>query len=649
MQTRLCALRPSCSSQNAYSPTEALRAAFSELKTTSVFRGPYDRTRSERDSSAEVAGQNRYVSTISAAMQEGGQATMRNNGTSGEDKEKLGLGGTFGNYEALKDSFGTSRRGTQHIRLVNTKRSGVAPQPLQAVDLRDRQKALEESIQVRRTNTNPSGDTADIPQQVKRRKPKPRGTKPAAQVPQTVPNGETGKTYETIRTDGQDSILWKKRMHRIARHAVDLAQRPVDLSDKETINARQEELNYSAVSIQPAKNSNDRGTPIPWASNLAQESSANSTQLLEQEVKRFVEYMDLTLAERAARNAIIADTTAFIAKHMGSQVQSELFGSETTGLATATSDIDIRVSFVTTYGSGAPSHLARRMNALATAMMANSEYICVTFRHAKFPIISAQHKKSGIDIQIVSAPATTGQHNLTLRYLTELPHLQTLYTLFREALCIRGLLDVFNGGTGSYGLFIMIVASLERRSKHPIGTITDQLLHFMDFYSGFAAEKYGISVSPPKLFKKHDADEVPTIAYANAARRRGDPVRAAQWAIGQRRLYQPYLLCLQDPANPENDLGRKSNAIKHVQKTLGHIRNSLRESMGNAAAISATDRQKGSYSLLQPLVGRCHELYYERRKKVEEYGVEMMKRQKIESEPISEPVEPTPLVVEDVA
>ncbi|KAI7524406.1 hypothetical protein KC316_g18721 [Hortaea werneckii] len=134
-------------------------------------------------------------------------------------------------------------------------------------------------------------------------------------------------------------------------------------------------------------------------------------------------------------------------------------------------------------------------------------------------------------------------------------------------------------------------------------------------------QKRGLTLSPvAKPFLKHDVKDTPLIPYIAAANARGDPVRAGQWAIGRLRPLQPYLFSLQDPAKPTNDLGRKSNAMKHIQETIAELNVAMQE---NIAAVEVA-RARGSAwegeSLLEPLVGRAHEIFAARRQRVEDWG-----------------------------
>lgn len=74
------------------------------------------------------------------------------------------------------------------------------------------------------------------------------------------------------------------------------------------------------------------------------------------------------------------------------------------------------------------------------------------------------------------------------------------------------------------------------------------------------------------------------------------------------------MLCIRDPADETNDLGRKGIAIKHVQATFRRLSNNLDRDL-----ISNT-----RYSLLGPLVGTSYILNKERRQKLRDYGYKVL-------------------------
>lgn len=422
-----------------------------------------------------------------------------------------------------------------------------------------------------------------------------------------------------------DPADWKALMQWIG-DSVFRATRAGIPSNAEAADDIRRGLDYEGRHIPPQAPTEELGLPMPWALPPHEAAGLSATEWLEQEMTRFAAYLQLTPAEEAARAAVVAEARAMAAnKSRESHIKTELFGSSVTGLATAISDVDIRLHHAADYDD-APrlTTVAMAMGGIFRRFEASQDWICVVYRNAKFPIINAIHKATGIDMQFVCSPSSTPQQEATRQYLAELPHLRTLYPLVYTMLSTRGLLDVFSGGIGSYGLLMMLVASLKRRSTVYPTSLSDQLLHFLDFYTNghaFDTTKHGITISPtPKLFLKHDRspEHGPSShkALIESAHRRHDPVRAGQWAISQRRPLQPYLLCLQDPANAVNDLGRKSNAIKHILATMKFVREGIVE---EGRAIEEAGQGKGE-SMLGPVVGRVHEVYAERRARVEEYG-----------------------------
>ncbi|EMC95576.1 hypothetical protein BAUCODRAFT_122885 [Baudoinia panamericana UAMH 10762] len=355
--------------------------------------------------------------------------------------------------------------------------------------------------------------------------------------------------------------------------------------------------------------------------------------ILTEELTHFAAWARPTAAETAARGFVADYLLTFLRKHAnrpGLDIKAELFGSETTGLSLPTSDLDIRIYDASqadedrSYGKlySLLAMLARRLR------QDHNNWTAVTVRHSKFPIITATHCKTGIIVQIVSAPSTTNQQTHTRRYLAELPHLRDLFLLSRAMLGTRGLVNVYDGGIGSYGLLVMLVAALKRRSSAnpPPQTPAQQLLHFLNFYARHNYISRGLTVTPvgKTFLKHHDATYQATVQERiRAAHRRNDPVRAGQWAMSAPKPLQPYLLCLQDPADPTNDLGRKTNAIKHLAESfrvvhamlLARLRDGLK---GEGVA--------GRETFVEVAVGRLHEVWAGRRKRVEKFGAEVLKK-----------------------
>ncbi|KAK0322216.1 hypothetical protein LTR82_006669 [Friedmanniomyces endolithicus] len=444
-----------------------------------------------------------------------------------------------------------------------------------------------------------------------------------------------GAVFKAIGTKGGEKYVM---------HAID-SDTAFDWSDTEGVERMRIILDYPPRYIAPMDSPLKTQIPQPWALGRQAVRNMSSTDILDEEIQRFVAWAALKPAETAARQAVARQTQDFIKTHMGKSIprlRTELFGSEATGLSLASSDLDIRLDDPDVLGpwSRRSRLMARRMRILVNRMGRSADYVDVSMRWSKFPIITAKHRATGIDIQIVSAPSTTNQAAVVAEYLAELSHLRELFYVMRTTLGMRDLIDVFNGGVGSYGLFNMIVAALKRGERSSVlpPTAAGQLLYVLDFWVNFPFETHGLSIEPtPKLFKKHPlASIAPGVrqGYIHAAARRGDDARAGQWAIGVVRPLQPYLLCLQDPADPTNDLGRKSNAIKNLQASCRFVLFGMRKMLGLA---EAGERMRWlSDAVLDVAVGRCHEVLLERRTRVEQWGRERVELEELKAGELEE-------------
>ncbi|KAK0910622.1 hypothetical protein LTR02_003757 [Friedmanniomyces endolithicus] len=445
--------------------------------------------------------------------------------------------------------------------------------------------------------------------------------------------------FMAMRTPGGGKYV----MHAIGKWVNTLSQgndTTFDWSDAEGVERMRVILDYNPRHTQPKDSPLKTSVSPPWALGRQAVRDKSATDILDEEILRFVAWAALKPAEIAARQAVAQQTQDFIKTHMGKRIprlQTELFGSGATGLSVAASDLDIRLDDPDVQGpwSRRSRLMGREMRILLDQMVRSQDYIGVSMRWSKYPIITAQHRATGIDIQIVSSPTTTNQAAVVAKYLAELPHLRTLFYMMRTALGMRGLIDVFNGGVGSYGLFNMLVAALkrgERSSKLP-QTAAGQLLYILDFWVNFPFETHGLSIEPtPKLFKKHPlASIAPGVrqSYTHAAARRGDNARAGQWAIGVVRPLQPYLLCLQDPADPTNDLGRKSNAIKNLMASCRFVVFGMRKMLELAETGRRTEWLHEA--VLDVAVGRCHEVLLERRRRVEDWGRERVELEEMQA------------------
>ncbi|KAF2807929.1 uncharacterized protein BDZ99DRAFT_464826 [Mytilinidion resinicola] len=379
-----------------------------------------------------------------------------------------------------------------------------------------------------------------------------------------------------------------------------------------TFKQGQQLLEYKGENVEPLSEVLVPESELPWVVKEDLQSMTGAERLSE-EISRFNSYMMPTPNERTARQAVIKELSDLVKKHFPKHTVS-VFGSEWNGLALATSDIDFRLSVPALVGSkleNAPRYIVRKvltkdLERLHLIMQRSvGIYMLCSIRHARYPLISVQHIKSRLDLQVVGSNDTSVSRTYVLKYLAEHPGLKELIAVLKVLFDIRGISDVFRGGLGSYSVFMMAVASIK---LGPQGTSTDlgqRLLNFLSFWAKFDTYTTGVSIEPAEVFPKTSRTIITVKQKKNL-----DEKGLLREKLGQIDPAQPYLLCLQDPADATNDVGKKGFAIKHIQATFAHLEKELRTAM----------KENTRPSLLGPVVGPAYILNKERRATMEEYG-----------------------------
>lgn len=341
------------------------------------------------------------------------------------------------------------------------------------------------------------------------------------------------------------------------------------------------------------------------------------------EIAAYERYMSLRPGE-AETAGEIQEMVCRIIKETIPSAHVDLMGSYSDGLATPTSDIDLRLS-LSMYekdplkrgpSPGSPKTrkaTMRLLKQLRVAFDASTEFDEATVVNADVPIIKATHIRTKLMIDIQVSSHKTPQQLYRKNFLAEFPTLQPLYILLRSAVNIQGLSTVFKGGLGSYPILIMIVYVLQTCPLHiNKNDVANQLLYLLNFYATANLEEEGYSLDPPSTFPKLTRKN--SRAQIDASGRTEQVARGIKM-IGIKSEKQPYLLCLQDPAEPTNDLGRKSYTIKHVQKVFAtaydRIKNHMHE-LDTDPTSEASERilRQG---VLFSLVGANYEEFEKRR------------------------------------
>lgn len=387
------------------------------------------------------------------------------------------------------------------------------------------------------------------------------------------------------------------------------------------------------VDLQPSEATIPKS--IPWAPNADMRRESSAAEILDFEIKKFGNHMAPTDGEGKARYLLASYLRTIVGRVFDHKMANAYaFGSYNNETAMPFSDLDvgIRRNYLPRQHIDEETSrgIQEKMPQLYDTLNWGGDFICATYHEHPFPTVTAQHKATGIDVQLVAKPASA-QDTWVQGYMNTIPNLWSLYAIIRTMFGMRGLVDPFIGGISGYGSFMMLVAALTRRGT-PVeihDSPSAQLLAFLDFWSNFDTTRFGMAfpnaisgVSRP--FKKlvfdfgDDSGKEEYFALTRAARRRDAPDREGHYRIGRVRPLQPYMLCLQDPNDPDNDLGASCHAIKHILQTIRHLRTELLSAMEehDRTPEGTLPGREAESSFLLPLVGRCHEVYAERRERM---------------------------------
>ncbi|KAL8936821.1 MAG: hypothetical protein Q9216_004732 [Gyalolechia sp. 2 TL-2023] len=379
----------------------------------------------------------------------------------------------------------------------------------------------------------------------------------------------------------------------------------------------------------PSKNPSNTDLSRPWHRYL-DEHGGDALQRLGNEIIAFERYITPSSAGLNAMRKVVSQVNHVVNSTID-KCSCDVIGSYSTGLALAYSDIDFAISLPDVEEEAAVHRkslngldfrkqyrriLFKLQKAFAKDInFAESSSVVV---YARTPIVRVTHRITGQEIQVQLWTGARQQQQHTLAYLAEYPALRPLYFVIRSCLEMRRLNITFEGGLGSYPLLMSIVNALKHASgrydPHDVGS---QLLHVLDFYTSSDLYHTGFSIEPPRTFRKGEIRK----AVKERLSRASDPVLCGIDLIGRTNPRHPYLLCLQDPADPTNDLGRKAYAIKHIQQTFATARKIMVSGMEAwDQRPNGTTANDDNISLLDALVHGNYGRFEHDRRGIESYG-----------------------------
>ncbi|KAM6600901.1 hypothetical protein CsatA_020510 [Cannabis sativa] len=357
--------------------------------------------------------------------------------------------------------------------------------------------------------------------------------------------------YETLTTlsfpsSDQSSPSDHREPYSVYRNEISLSTIPLPSFDAEAAAAAPDYFSLDAAADEhfslpvPESPARSRGaepkTPAPVEDERRLESSwfrgnskFKSPMLqLHKEIVDFCEFLSPTPEEKDSRNAAIERVSEVI-KYIWPNCEVEVFGSFRTGLYLPSSDIDVVI-----LGSGIQKP-QQGLQALSRALSQKSiaKKIQVIAK-ARVPIIKFIEKRSGvafdISFDLQNGPVAA---EFIKNAVSRLPPIRPLCLILKVFLQQRELNEVYSGGLGSYALLTMLMAMLQslRESEANLGIL---LVNFFDFYGRkLNTPDVGVSCNGGGTFySKNDR------GFLNRGR--------------------PFLISIEDPQAPENDIGKSS-------------------------------------------------------------------------------------------
>lgn len=307
----------------------------------------------------------------------------------------------------------------------------------------------------------------------------------------------------------------------------------------------------------------------PW--QMPNYNYGNGIIGLHEEINHFYEYILPTPCEHAVRTEVVKRAENLI-KAIWPQALVEIFGSFRTGLFLPNSDIDLVV--LGEYDSALatalllPVSLSLRaghwehlpLRTLETELVARGvaeENKVRVVDGASVPIVKYTDRETKIKVDL-SFNNQNGVHSAELikRLKRDFAGLGKLFIVLKQFLVQRDLNQVFTGGISSYSLSLMCISFLQ---MHPRDIFHDRVnlgVLLLEFF-----ELYGLSYNYSQM---------------GFSIRNGGSYGRQQFSV------KPAPLCIDDPLQPGNNVGRGSYGIVAIKQSFQWAFRVLNEAVNNS-------------------------------------------------------------------
>eukprot|EP01125_Pyxidicula_operculata_P020052 TRINITY_DN731_c1_g3_i1.p1 TRINITY_DN731_c1_g3~~TRINITY_DN731_c1_g3_i1.p1 ORF type:complete len:462 (-),score=85.52 TRINITY_DN731_c1_g3_i1:706-2091(-) len=264
-----------------------------------------------------------------------------------------------------------------------------------------------------------------------------------------------------------------------------------------------------------------------------------SVEGLQKELEDFLLWVNLSPEESSMRWNIVTSISTLVSK-MWPDAQMEIVGSLKTDLCIPTSDIDVVIQ-------RSPFDLASLFQLASALEKGRLTKQCQVITTAKVPIIKFQEFKSKLSTDIAFNVTTSSENTKIIQsFLDQEPQLRSLVLILKCFLSQRSLNEPWCGGLGSYSLVVLVVSFLKYFDVKNSGLLLSELLIGFFFYYGFEFNyrDHVISVldEGAKILEKKEKN------WFNES--------------------QPDHISIEDPHNPEKDLGLLSFNYEHTRQAF---------------------------------------------------------------------------------
>uniref|UniRef100_A0A3Q3JXC9 Terminal nucleotidyltransferase 4B n=1 Tax=Monopterus albus TaxID=43700 RepID=A0A3Q3JXC9_MONAL len=303
-------------------------------------------------------------------------------------------------------------------------------------------------------------------------------------------------------------------------------------------------FNSRLLNSSSGSNTGIRGgyTGTPWKVRNYSEGISG----LHEEINDFYDYISPRPEEEKMRLEVV-DRIKGVIHDLWPSAEVQVFGSFSTGLYLPTSDIDLVV-----FGKWETLPLWTLEEALRRRNVADENSIKVLDK-ATVPIIKLTESVTEVKVDIsFNVKSGVKAAQLIKEFKEKYPVLPYLVLVLKQFLLQRDLNEVFTGGIGSYSLFLMAVSFLQLHYREDVCSpninIGVLLIEFFELYGRhFNYLKTGIRIKDGGCYVAKD--EV------------------------QKNMmdgYRPSMLYIEDPLQPDNDVGRSSYGAMQVKQAFDY-------------------------------------------------------------------------------